>query len=408
MTLDIQRIRLEFPILNRKINGYPIAYFDNAASAQRPLAVINAESDFYKYHYSAVHRGIHSLSVQATEKIEKVRHQVACFLNASASEEIIFVKGTTEGINLVANSWGRNQINSGDNIIISEMEHHANIVPWQMVAQSTGAQIRILPCNEKGELVQGMLHKLIDKHSRLLAITHISNVLGTINPVKELVAYAKSHGLVTLIDGAQAIMHHAVDVQDINCDFYVFSGHKIYGPTGIGVLYGRKILLDAMPPWQGGGSMISQVTLPMGTTWNNVPFCFEAGTPNSAGIIGLGAALTWFKQLSFNLIYDREAMLTNYALNKLALVPELVIYGPLEKRSSIVSFNLGKYHAFDIGSFLDQYGIAIRTGHHCAMPLMQYYGVPAMCRASFAFYNTKEEIDRLAFSLKRIYHLLSG
>ncbi|WP_293798024.1 cysteine desulfurase SufS [uncultured Pantoea sp.] len=407
MSFDLERIRAEFPILKREVNGHPLAYLDSAASAQRPLAVINAESYFYQHGYAAVHRGIHSLSAQATTDMENVRHQAARFLNAASPEEIIFVKGTTEAINLVANSWGGSQLQPGDNIIITEMEHHANIVPWQMVAQRTGAEIRVLPLNAQGELALEQLSGLIDSRTRLLAVTHVSNVLGTVNPVKAIVAQAKAAGVITLVDGAQAVMHHAVDVQDIDCDFYAFSGHKIYGPTGIGVLYARKALQEIMPPWEGGGSMISEVVLPTGTTFNSTPWRFEAGTPNTGGIIGLGAALRWISELGLDVIHQRESMLMRYALDKLASVPDLVIYGP-ESRSGVVAFNLGKHHAFDVGSFLDQYGIAIRTGHHCAMPLMRHYAVPAMCRASFALYNTEEEADRLAAGLTRIHRLLGG
>lgn len=405
MSFDSERVRAEFPILSREVNGHPLAYLDSAASAQRPLAVINAESHFYQHGYAAVHRGIHSLSAQATSDMEAVRAQAAAFLNAASHEEIIFVKGTTEGINLVANSWGGSQLQPGDNLIITEMEHHANIVPWQMVAQRTGAEIRVLPLSDSGELATEQLASLIDSRTRLLAVTHVSNVLGTVNPVKALVAQAKAAGLVTLIDGAQAVMHHAVDVQDIDCDFYVFSGHKIYGPTGIGVLYARKVLQEQMPPWEGGGAMIDQVMLPVGTTWNSAPWRFEAGTPNTGGIIGLGAALNWVSELGLDAIHARESALMRYALDKLASVPDIVLYGPAQ-RSGVIAFNLGKHHAFDVGSFLDQYGIAIRTGHHCAMPLMRHYAVPAMCRASFALYNTEDEADRLAAGLTRIHRLL--
>ncbi|MCE0490768.1 cysteine desulfurase SufS [Pantoea sp. Mb-10] len=407
MSFDLERIRAEFPILKREVNGHPLAYLDSAASAQRPLAVINAESHFYQHGYAAVHRGIHSLSAQATTDMENVRAQAARFLNAADTEEIIFVKGTTEGINLVANSWGGSQLQPGDNIIITEMEHHANIVPWQMVAARTEAEIRVIPLNDRGELALERLDSLIDARTRLLAVTHVSNVLGTVNPVKEIVARAKAAGIVTLVDGAQAVMHHPVDVQDIDCDFYVFSGHKIYGPTGIGVLYARKALQEMMPPWEGGGSMIGEVMLPTGTTWNSAPWRFEAGTPNTGGIIGLGAALGWISELGLEAIHAREATLMRYALDKLASVPDLTIYGP-ENRSGVIAFNLGKHHAFDVGSFLDQYGIAIRTGHHCAMPLMRHFAVPAMCRASFALYNSEEEADRLAAGLSRIHRLLGA
>ncbi|MFH8134387.1 cysteine desulfurase SufS [Pantoea osteomyelitidis] len=407
MNFDLERIRADFPILKREVNGHPLAYLDSAASAQRPLAVINAESHFYQHGYAAVHRGIHTLSAQATTDMENVRHQAARFLNATSPEEIVFVKGTTEGINLVANSWGGSQLQSGDNIIITAMEHHANIVPWQMVAERTGASIRVLELTENGELALEQLASLIDSRTRLLAVTHVSNVLGTINPVKEIVAQAKAAGVVTLIDGAQAVMHQKVDVQDIDCDFYIFSGHKLYGPTGTGILYGRKALLEMMPPWEGGGSMIDMVMLPTGTTYGKAPWRFEAGTPNTGGIIGLGAALAYVNTIGLDTIHQREEMLMRYALDKLASVPDLKIYGP-QTRTGVIAFNLGKHHAYDVGSFLDQYGIAIRTGHHCAMPLMRHYDVPAMCRASFAFYNSEEEADRLAAGLTRIHRLLGG
>lgn len=407
MSFDLARVRADFPILSREVNGQPLAYLDSAASAQKPLAVINAESHFYQHGYAAVHRGIHSLSAAATTDMENVRAQAARFLNAASPEEIVFVKGTTEGINLVANSWGGTQLRQGDNIIITEMEHHANIVPWQMVAARTGATLRVLPLTAEGELDVGRLASLIDDRTRLLAVTHVSNVLGTVNPVKALVAQAKAAGLVTLVDGAQAVMHQRVDVQDIGCDFYVFSGHKIYGPTGIGVLYGRQALLADMPPWEGGGSMIETVMLPEGTTYAKAPWSLEAGTPNTGGIIGLGAALAYVESLGLDNIQAWEHSLMGYALDKLASVPDLAIYGP-QTRAGVIAFNLGKHHAYDVGSFLDQYGIAIRTGHHCAMPLMKHYGVSAMCRASFAMYNSEEEADRLAAGLTRIHRLLGG
>lgn len=405
MSFDLARIRAEFPLLTREVNGQPLAYLDSAASAQKPQAVIDAESRFYEHGYAAVHRGIHSLSAEATTQMENVRIQAAQFLNAASPEEIVFVKGTTEAINLVANSWGGSQLQPGDNIIITEMEHHANIVPWQMVAQRTGAEVRFIPLTASGELDIAQLPALMDSRTRLLAVTQVSNVLGTENPVKSLIAQAKAAGVVTLIDGAQAVMHHQVDVQDLDCDFYVFSGHKLYGPTGIGILYGRKALLDQMPPWEGGGAMISTVSLTSGTTYAAAPWRFEAGSPNTGAIMGLGAAIKWVSDLGLDVIAEREQQLMRYALDKLAAVPDLVIYGP-QQRAGVIAFNLGKHHAFDVGSFLDQYGIAIRTGHHCAMPLMQYYQVPAMCRASFVLYNSEEEADRLAAGLTRIHRLL--
>ncbi|WP_338563284.1 cysteine desulfurase SufS [Erwinia sp. E_sp_B04_7] len=405
MSFDLTRVRAEFPVLAREVNGQPLAYLDSAASAQKPQVVIDAESHFYQHGYAAVHRGIHTLSAEATTEMENVRTQAARFLNAASPEEIVFVKGTTEGINLVASSWGGSQLQAGDNIIITEMEHHANIVPWQMVAKRTGAEVRFIPLTETGELDLTVLPSLIDSRTRVLALTHVSNVLGTINPVKEIIAQAKAAGVVTLIDGAQAVMHEKVDVQDLDCDFYVFSGHKIYAPSGIGILYGRKALLDQMPPWEGGGSMIATVSLTEGTTFAAAPWRFEAGSPNTGSIIGLGAALSWVSALDLDVIYEREQALMRYALDKLASVPDLVIYGP-QNRAGVIAFNLGKHHAYDVGSFLDQYGIAIRTGHHCAMPLMTHYGVPGMCRASFVLYNSEEEADRLAAGLTRIHRLL--
>ncbi len=407
MSFDLTRVRADFPVLAREVNGQPLAYLDSAASAQKPQVVIDAESRFYEHGYAAVHRGIHTLSAEATTEMENVRAQAARFLKASSPEEIVFVKGTTEGINLVASSWGGSQLQAGDNILITEMEHHANIVPWQMIAQRTGAEVRFIPLTETGELDLSTLPSLMDSRTRMLAITQVSNVLGTVNPVKELVARAKAAGVATLIDGAQAVMHGKVDVQDLDCDFYVFSGHKIYGPSGIGILYGRKAVLDQMPPWEGGGSMIATVSLTEKTTYAAAPWRFEAGSPNTGGIIGLGAALTWITAQDLAIIHQREQKLMRYALDKLASVPELVIYGPAE-RAGVIAFNLGKHHAYDVGSFLDQYGIAIRTGHHCAMPLMHHYGVPAMCRASFVLYNSEEEADRLAAGLTRIHRLLGG
>ncbi|CCG87182.1 cysteine desulfurase SufS [Erwinia piriflorinigrans] len=405
MSFDLARVRAQFPLLTREVNGQPLAYLDSAASAQKPQVVIDAESQFYQHGYAAVHRGIHTLSAEATSAMENVRVQAAAFLNAASAEEIVFVKGTTEAINLVANSWGGSQLQPGDNIIITEMEHHANIVPWQMVAQRTGAEVRFIPLTAEGELDIAQLPVLMDSRTRLLAVTQVSNVLGTENPVKTLIAQAKAAGVVTLIDGAQAVMHYSVDVQDLDCDFYVFSGHKIYGPTGIGILYGRKALLDQMPPWEGGGAMIATVSLTNGTTYAAAPWRFEAGSPNTAAIMGLGAALKWISELGLDVICQREQQLMRYALDKLAAVPDIIIYGPAQ-RSGVIAFNLGKHHAFDVGSFLDQYGIAIRTGHHCAMPLMQYYQVPAMCRASFVLYNSEEEVDRLVAGLTRIHRLL--
>ncbi|HIC4327911.1 TPA: cysteine desulfurase SufS [Salmonella enterica subsp. enterica serovar Schwarzengrund] len=405
MTFPVEKVRADFPILQREVNGLPLAYLDSAASAQKPNQVIDAESAFYRHGYAAVHRGIHTLSAQATESMENVRKQASRFINARSAEELVFVRGTTEGINLVANSWGTENIRAGDNIIISEMEHHANIVPWQMLCERKGAELRVIPLNPDGTLRLETLAALFDDRTRLLAITHVSNVLGTENPLPDMIALARQHGAKVLVDGAQAVMHHAVDVQALDCDFYVFSGHKLYGPTGIGILYVKEVLLQEMPPWEGGGSMISTVSLTQGTTWAKAPWRFEAGTPNTGGIIGLGAAIDYVTSLGLDKIGDYEQMLMRYALEQLAQVPDITLYGPAQ-RLGVIAFNLGKHHAYDVGSFLDNYGIAVRTGHHCAMPLMAWYGVPAMCRASLAMYNTHEEVDRLVVGLTRIHRLL--
>ncbi|XTZ36703.1 cysteine desulfurase SufS [Salmonella enterica] len=405
MSFPIERVRADFPVLQREVNGQPLAYLDSAASAQKPNQVIDAEAEFFRHGYAAVHRGIHTLSAEATQRMENVRLQAATFLNARQPEELVFIRGTTEGINLVANSWGNSQVHAGDNIIITTMEHHANIVPWQMLCERVGAQLRVIPLNQDGTLQLEKLPALLDERTRLVAITHISNVLGSENPVAEIIQQAHQVGAKVLVDGAQAVMHHRTDVQALDCDFYVFSGHKLYGPTGIGILYVKEAILQEMPPWEGGGSMIATVSLTAGTTYAKAPWRFEAGTPNTGGIIGLGAAIEYVGSLGLEAIGEYEQMLMRYALNALAEVPDLTLYGPMQ-RKGVIAFNLGKHHAYDVGSFLDNYGIAVRTGHHCAMPLMAFYNVPAMCRASLAMYNTKEEVDRLVAGLKRIHQLL--
>lgn len=405
MTFSVQQVRDDFPVLSREVNGQPLAYLDSAASAQKPEQVIRAEAEFYRHGYAAVHRGIHTLSAEATQRMEEVRQKAANFLNARSAEELVFVRGTTEGINLVANSWGNDNVRAGDNIVITAMEHHANIVPWQMLCTRTGAELRVIPLNVDGTLQMDIAPTLFDERTRLLAVTQVSNVLGTENPVAALIALAHQHGAKALIDGAQAVMHHPVDVQALDCDFYAFSGHKLYGPTGIGVLYVKEEILQAMPPWEGGGSMIATVSLTEGTTWAKAPWRFEAGTPNTGGIMGLGAAFDYLNALGLEAVGEYEQTLMHYALASLADVPDLHLYGPAD-RLGVIAFNLGTHHAYDVGSFLDNYGIAVRTGHHCAMPLMAFYQVPAMCRASLAMYNTFEEVDRLVTGLRRIHHLL--
>jgi len=405
MSFSVERVRADFPVLTREVNGLPLAYLDSAASAQKPSQVIDAEAEFYRHGYAAVHRGIHTLSAEATQRMENVRTQAARFINARTPEELVFVRGTTEGINLVANSWGNSNVAAGDNIIITAMEHHANIVPWQMLCERTGAELRVIPINQDGTLQLNALAGLLDARTRLVAITHVSNVLGTENPVAEIIARAHQHGAKVLVDGAQAVMHHAVDVQALDCDFYAFSAHKLYGPTGIGILYVKEAILQAMPPWEGGGAMIATVSLTEGTTWAKAPWRFEAGTPNTGAIIGFGAAIEYVTALGLTAIAEHERGLMRYALNALAEVPDLTLYGPAD-RLGVIAFNLGKHHAYDVGSFLDNYGVAVRTGHHCAMPLMAFYDVPAMCRASLVMYNTEEEVDRLVAGLKRIHQLL--
>ena len=405
MNFPVEKVRADFPVLAREVNGLPLAYLDSAASAQKPAQVIDAEAEFYRHGYAAVHRGIHTLSAEATQRMENVRNQAAAFLNARSPEELVFVRGTTEGINLVANSWGSASVHAGDNIVITQMEHHANIVPWQMLCERVGAQLRVIPLNQDGTLQLAQLDALLDERTRLVAVTHISNVLGTENPLAEIVAKAHQVGAKVLVDGAQAVMHQGTDVQALDCDFYVFSGHKLYGPTGIGVLYVKEDILQAMPPWEGGGSMIATVSLTEGTTYAKAPWRFEAGTPNTGGIIGLGAAIEYVSAIGLEKIAAYEQKLMDYALHALAEVPDLVLYGPAD-RKGVIAFNLGKHHAYDVGSFLDNYGVAVRTGHHCAMPLMAFYQVPAMCRASLVMYNTTEEIDRLVAGLKRIHQLL--
>ncbi|MFP1741963.1 cysteine desulfurase SufS [Lonsdalea quercina] len=403
----IERVRADFPVLKQEVNGQSLVYLDSAASSQKPQSVIDRELDFYRNEYAAVHRGIHTLSARATTAMEDVRTLTASFINAESAEEIVFVRGTTEAINLVANSYGRTFMQPGDNVVITGMEHHANIVPWQMLAKTHGIEIRVLPLTADGELDVTLLPELLDERTRLVSVTHISNVLGTVNPVQDIVRLAHSVGAKVLLDGAQAIMHEPVDVQALNCDFYAFSGHKIYGPSGIGVLYAKHALLQAMPPWEGGGSMIREVSLTKGTTYADAPWRFEAGSPNTAGIMGLGAALDYVSAIGREAIHRYETDLMQYAVSALKTVPTLILYGP-EQRQGVIAFNLGQHHAYDVGSFLDQYGIAIRTGHHCAMPLMEHYGVSSMCRASLAVYTQREDIDRLVAGLQRIHGLLGG
>lgn len=387
--------REDFPILTQKVYGKPLIYLDNAATTQKPKAVIEVLSRYYSFENANIHRGIHYLSQKATDTYDEARVSVQHFLNARHSHEIVFVRGATEGINLVAQSYGRTFLGSDDEILISAMEHHSNIVPWQILAEQVGAKLKIIPINDDGEILLSEYAKLLSKKTKLVAVTHISNALGTINPIETIIRKAHETGAVVLIDGAQSVPHMAVDVQALDCDFFVFSGHKIYGPTGIGVLYGKEKFLEKIPPYQSGGDMISAVSFEK-TTYNKLPFKFEAGTPHIAGVIGLGAAIKYVSQIGLDRIMDYEQELLNHAVRKLSKIKGIRFIGTAREKVGIISFVLGDIHAHDIGTILDQKGIAIRAGHHCAMPLMERFQVLATVRASFAFYNTKEEIDQLA------------
>ena len=392
--LEFARYRADFPILAERIHGKPLVYFDNGASSQRPTAVLDAERRYAEHMHANVHRGVHTLSQRATDAYEGARERVRVFLNARSSREIIFTRGTTEAINLVAQSYARPRLGPGDEILVTWLEHHANIVPWQMVAAATGARLIAAPINRRGELDLAAFTALLSERTRLVATAHVSNALGTVLPVRDIVALAHARSIPVLLDGAQAVPHSVVDVRALNCDFYAFSGHKMYGPTGIGVLYGRESLLEAMPPWQGGGDMILTVAF-TGTTYNELPHKFEAGTPNMGGAVGLAAAIDYLDGIGLARIAAYEHGLLEYATARLGTVEGLDIVGTARDKASLVSFTLAGVHPHDLGTILDQSGIAIRTGHHCAMPVMEYFGVPATARASFAFYNTRAEIDLL-------------
>jgi cysteine desulfurase / selenocysteine lyase len=395
---DVEAVRRDFPILHQEIHDQPLAYLDNAASAQRPVQVIEAVAEYYRRDHSNVHRGVHTLSQRATEACEGAREKVRRFMNARSTREIIFTRGTTEAINLVAQSWGRANLGAGDEIVITHLEHHANIVPWQMLCEQTGATLRVVPMTSSGEIDLDAARGIVNPRTRLLAFGHVSNALGTIHPVAELVALAKSVGAKVLIDGAQGIPHMRVDMQTLGCDFYAFSAHKLFAPTGIGVLWGREELLNAMPPWQGGGDMILSVSFEK-TTYNSLPWKFEAGTPHIAGAVGLGAAIDYLEHLDFESAAGWEQELLEYGSAVLEDIDGLRIIGTAPHKAAVISFALDGVHPHDIGTIVDHAGVAIRTGHHCAMPVMEFYGVPATARASFAFYNTKAEIDRLAAAL---------
>jgi cysteine desulfurase / selenocysteine lyase len=393
--LNVERLRADFPILAQRINGKPLVYLDNGASSQRPRAVLEAERHYAEEMHANVHRGVHTLSQRATDAYEGARERVRRFLNARSSREIIFTRGTTEAINLVAQSFARPRLGSGDEILITWLEHHSNIVRWQMVAAATGARLVVAPIDRRGQVELDAFQALLSDRTRLVATAHVSNALGTVLPVREIIALAHARGVPVLLDGAQAVPHFAIDVQALDVDFYAFSGHKLYGPTGIGVLYGREALLSAMPPWQGGGDMILSVSFE-GTTYNQLPFKFEAGTPNMSGAVGLAAAIDYVDSVGIGHIAAWERELLLHATARLAAIEGVTIIGTARDKASLVSFVVDGVHPHDLGTILDQDGIAIRTGHHCAMPVMTFFDVPATARASFAFYNTRAEIDRLA------------
>jgi len=398
---DVEKIRQDFPILHRTIRGKPLVYLDNAATSQKPQVVLETLHHYYTAENANIHRGVHFLSQQSTQAYEEARSKVARFVHAADEREIIFVRGTTEGINLVAHSYGRKHVQAGDEVIISTMEHHSNIVPWQLLCEEQGAILRVVPINDAGEFLLEEYAELLNPRTKFVAVTHVSNALGTINPVRQIIAMAHHWGVPVLIDGAQAVPHLQVDVQGLDCDFYAFSGHKLYGPTGIGVLYGKTALLDAMPPYQGGGDMIRSVTFEK-TTYNALPYKFEAGTPHIAGGIGLGAALDYVQAIGLDTIRAYEHTLLGYATAALAALPGVRIIGTAQEKASVISFVRDGVHPHDIGTILDLEGIAIRTGHHCAQPVMARFGVPATARVSLAFYNTREEIDALVQALHKV------
>ena len=397
---DFAALREDFPILHQQVHGKPLAYLDNAASSQRPRQVIDAVTYYEEHDHANIHRGVHTLSQRATDAFEGARKRIAGFINAASERETIFTRGTTEAINLVAQAYARPRLQPGDQVLITWMEHHSNIVPWQMVCEQTGAELVVAPIDGRGQLRMDEFERLLGPRTRFVAAAHVSNALGTINPVAEMITLAHDRGVPVLLDGAQAVPHGSVDVQALGCDFYAFSGHKMYAPTGIGVLYGREALLEEMPPWQGGGDMIRMVRFDR-TEYNDLPWKFEAGTPNISGVVGLGAAVDYLGAIGMDAIAAREQELLAYATERLLQMPGLRPIGTAEHKASLFSFVLDGVHPHDIGTIVDHDGIAVRTGHHCAMPVMEFFGIPATARASFALYNTEEEIDRLADSLLR-------
>lgn len=404
--LDVERLRADFPVLQQQVFDRPLAYLDNAATAQKPLAVIETLDEYYRQYNSNIHRGVHTLSERATAAYEGARGRVRDFINAASDREIVFTRGTTESINLVAQSYARTNLKAGDEILITEMEHHSNIVPWQLLCEQTGTVLRVAPIDDKGEVILEEFERLLGPKTRLVSIVHISNALGTINPVRHMIECAHARDAVVLVDGAQATPHARVDVRALGCDFYALSGHKLFGPTGIGVLYGREELLEAMPPYQGGGDMIKMVTFDK-TLYNDLPYKFEAGTPHIAGVIGLGAAIEYVNGVNLDAIQAYEKDLLDYATEAVSAVAGVRLIGTAADKAGVLSFIMDGIHPHDLGTILDHEGIAIRTGHHCAMPVMEHFGIPATARASFAFYNTRGEVDRLAQGLENAKKVFS-
>ncbi len=404
LPFDVEQIRRDFPILQSKVHGHPLVYLDNAATSQKPQVVMDAIIRYYESENANIHRGVHYLSQLATEEFEKARETVRAFVNASGTKEIIFTRGTTEAINLVAQTYGRVHVGAGDEVLITAMEHHSNIVPWQMLCEEKGAKLRVAPMNDAGELLLDEYEKLLGPRTKIVAVGHVSNALGTINPVQQMIAAAHAHGVPVLVDGAQAVPHLAVDVQALDADFYTFSGHKMYGPTGIGVLYGKAALLEAMPPYQGGGDMISSVTFEK-TTYNKLPHKFEAGTPDMAGVAGLKAAIDYMNGIGVAKIAAHEHDLLEYATEVVGSLPGVRLIGTAREKAGVLSFVLDEVHPHDIGTILDQQGIAVRTGHHCAQPVMERFGIPATVRASFAMYNTRGEVDALVRGIGKVHEV---
>jgi cysteine desulfurase/selenocysteine lyase len=402
--LDVEALRHDFPILARKIHGHPLVYLDNAATTQKPESVIEAVADMYRRSYGNIHRGVHTLSVEATDAYDQARDKVRAFVNAAETREIVFVRGTTEAINLVAQTFGRQRVGEGDEVVVTALEHHSNIVPWQLLCDEKKACLKVLPIDRTGEIRVEELERLLTPRSRIVSIAHVSNALGTLVPVRRIVEIAHARGVPVLVDGAQAVPRLAVDVRELGCDFYAFSAHKMYGSTGVGVLYGRAELLDAMPPYQGGGDMISSVTFEK-TTWNVLPYKFEAGTPNIAGAIGLGAAIDYLAKIGIENVTAHEQDLLDYATPLLTALPGLNVIGTAREKIGVLSFTLDGIHPHDIGTVLDQEGIAIRTGHHCAQPVMEFFGVPATARASLALYNTRADIDALVEGIRKVQRM---